>query len=65
MRKKHLFVSIILVIMAMVFIWFILGDNFFYYLPKLGGYFCLLLLFVFIISGTFSGSRAFNKSKEI
>lgn len=65
MKKKFFLMSLFLVSVTLFFIWLFGGDSFVVYLPKLAGYFCVFLLFVFIVSGTFSGPEALNKSRKM
>lgn len=57
MKKKHFFVILVLVLVALFLSWLLLGNRLVFYLPKLGGYFCVFLLFIFIVSGVFSNSK--------
>ncbi|MCK9438858.1 MAG: hypothetical protein WCY43_00080 [Patescibacteria group bacterium] len=64
MKKKYFFIIFIFILAFFLFGWFLLGDSFVLYLPKLGGYFCVFLLFVFLVSGVFSSTKGLKETKE-
>jgi hypothetical protein len=64
MKKKYFFIIFILILAFFLFGWFLLGESFVLYLPKLGGYFCAFLLFVFLVSGLFTSAKGLEETKK-